>query len=399
VRTVAHLHGGQVPPESDGYPESWFTPGHSVLYHYPNSQRADTLWYHDHTVGITRLNVYAGLAGAYLLRDAEEESLNLPRGPYELPLVIQDRTFQPNGQLFYPTEGISPIHPVWVGTFFGDTAVVNGKVWPYLQVEPRRYRLRLVNGSNSRFYKLSLSSGQPFHQIGADGGFLPRPVQLRQLMLAPGERADLLVDFAGQQGARIVLANDPTIPGQPSDLTQILQFRVELPLSGQDTSSLPTTLPALERLAESSASTVRDGSLQEVVDQEGRVTEMLLNGLHWDDPVTEKPKLNSVEIWRLINPTSQTHPMHLHLARFQVLDRQAFDVARYQATKQLVFTGSAVAPEANEAGWKDTVRVNAGIVTRIIIPFTGFTGTYMWHCHLLEHEDNEMMRPFQVVPS
>jgi spore coat protein A len=195
-------------------------------------------------------------------------------------------------------------------------------------------------------------------------------------LLTPGERADLLVDFAGQQGARIVLANDPTIPGQPSDLTQILQFRVELPLSGQDTSSLPTTLPALERLAESSASTVRDGSLQEVVDQEGRVTEMLLNGLHWDDPVTEKPKLNSVEIWRLINPTSQTHPMHLHLARFQVLDRQAFDVARYQATKQLVFTGSAVAPEANEAGWKDTVRVNAGIVTRIIIPFTGFTGTH-----------------------
>lgn len=402
VRTVVHLHGGNVPPQSDGFPEDWFTPGSSDTDFYPNQQQAATLWYHDHALGITRLNVYAGLEGFYLLRDTHENLLRLPRGKYEIPMVIQDRSFNTDGSLFYPDTG-SGTHPIWVPEFFGDTIVVNGKIWPFLEVEPRKYRFRLLNGSNSRFYNLKLASGQPFYQIGTDGGLLPSPVQVNEILLAPAERADVVVDFSEHAGETILLTNDARTPFPDGDLPdpqttgQIVQFKVTLPFSRRHPGLLPPRLGPFKKFNERQAIKVRDQSLNEVlIGDEPEI--LLLNGLKWSDPIEDNPRLGTVEIWRLINLTGDTHPIHLHLVQFQILDRQPFDVAKYKATGELVFTGPAVPPAANEAGWKDTVRANTDEVTRIIMRFADFAGEYVWHCHILEHEDNEMMRPYKVVP-
>lgn len=219
VRTVVHLHGGRVLPENDGFPEAWFTKDckkrgpkflHEV-YYYPNCQRPAPLWYHDHALGITRLNVYAGLAGLYFIRDKHEESLNFPSGKFEIPLLIQDRSFYPNGELFYPSQPdplppVSPSpNPSIVPEFFGDTFFVNGKVWPYLEVEPRKYRFRIYNGSNARFFQLQLSSGQTFVQIGSDGGLFEEPVYVNEIILAPAERADVIVDFSLYKGQKLFL--------------------------------------------------------------------------------------------------------------------------------------------------------------------------------------------------
>ena len=405
VRTVVHLHGGNVPPQSDGFPEDWFIPGASATYYYPNRQQATTLWYHDHALGITRLNVYAGLAGFYLIRDPFEKCLRLPRGKYEIPLVIQDRSFNEDGSLFYPDQGVTPVHPVWVPEFFGNTILVNGKVWPYLEVEPRRYRFRILNGSNARAYSMKLSSGQPFYQIGTDGGFLPAPVQVTEILLAPAERADVIIDFSDHKNEQIILTNSARspLPGgdlpDPATTGQIMQFRVTLPLSGRDMSIIPARLHPFRQLYEQQARVVRDLTLNEILDpNNGNPQILLLNNLHWDDPITEKPKLGTVEVWRYINLTEDGHPMHLHLVQVQILDRQPFNVDTYKSTGQIVFTGSALPPAPNEAGWKDTVRANPAMITRIIMRFGDFTGKYVWHCHILEHEDNEMMRPYEVVP-
>jgi spore coat protein A, manganese oxidase len=215
VRTVVHLHGAKAPPESDGYPENWYVPGKSALYHYPNNQDAAMLWYHDHALGINRLNVAAGLLGVFLIRDSVEDSLNLPSGKYEIPLIIYDRMFDAQGQLYYPVSP-DPKSP-WIPEYFGDAILVNGKLFPYLEVEPRKYRFRVLNGANGRFFHLSLSNGQSFHQIGTDQGLLSAPVSLDQLLLAPSERADLIVDFADHAGEQIVLK---------SDAFTVMQFRV-----------------------------------------------------------------------------------------------------------------------------------------------------------------------------
>src|SRR6202453_1953869 len=211
VRTVVHLHGAKTAPESDGYPEDWIVPVKSSLYYYPNEQDATMLWYHDHTLGINRLNVYAGLFGTFLIRDSVEDALNLPKGKYELPLILYDRLLTREGQLLYPVSP-DPESP-WVPEIFGNAILVNGKLFPYLDVEPRRYRFRVLNGSNARFYNLSFvenGSGNavPFHQIGTDQGLLPAPVSLTNLEIAPGERADLVVDFSQHRGAQLILKND-----------------------------------------------------------------------------------------------------------------------------------------------------------------------------------------------
>jgi spore coat protein A len=399
VRTAVHLHEGHVPPESDGGPLAWFTPGHSRTLHYPNIQPATTLWYHDHALAITRLNVYAGLAGFYLLRDDPEDHLNLPKGAFEIALAIQDRTFRTNGQLFYPNKGIT--HPVWVPEFFGDTALVNGKVWPFLEVEPRKYRFRILNGCNARFLRLALSSGQPLHQIGAEGGFLPKPLDLTHILMTPAERADVILDFSGREGETITLTNDAPAPfpgGGAIVIRKLMQFKVTRPLSAPDTSSLPASLGVVPALSEDQVAKVRDLTLSEELDAQGNSKRLLLDGLPFAAPVTEKPRLGTTEIWRLINLTMDAHPIHLHQTTFHVLDRQPFDVARYQATKQLVFTGPAIRRAANEAGLKDTVRAMPGEVTRILAPFRDFSGSYVWHCHILEHEDNDMMRPLEILP-
>jgi spore coat protein A len=385
VRTVVHVHGAKVAPENDGFPEDWIVPGKSVTYHYPNNQDAAMLWYHDHAMGINRLNIYAGLFGVYLIRDAVEDSLNLPAGKFEIPLVISDRFFTPEGQLFYPVSD-KPNAP-WVPEVFGDGILVNGKLSPFLDVAARKYRFRVLNGSNARFYHLSFENGAALKQIGTDQGLLQAPVSLKALVIAPGERVDLVVDFSAHRGEQMILK---------SDAFAIVQFRVSSE-KVDDTSSLPTALRPVAKIAESEAVKTRLLSLDEYQNRVAEPVLMLLNGTYWHQPVTEKPVLNTTEIWTLVNPTDDAHPIHLHLVRFQILDRRRFDIFSYTSKRELKFTGSPVAPEPWEAGWKDTVRAAPGMVTRIIARFEGYPGRYVWHCHILEHEDNEMMRPYEVI--
>jgi len=387
VRAVMHLHGGKVPPSSDGYPEDWYVPGKSATYYYPNNQDAAHLWYHDHAMGVTRLNIYAGLFGNYFVRDGVEDGLNLPRGKYEIPLTICDRIFDSQSQLYYPVSP-DPASP-WVPEVFGDAIMVNGKLFPYLDVEPRKYRFRLLNAANGRFFHLALSNGQEFHQIGNDLGLLPTPVRLKTLTIAPGERADLVLDFSAFPGERIVMAND--------SLT-VMQFRVAK-AGTPDDSSLASTLRPIVRIPESDSVNTRLLTLGEKDDLAANPMMMLLNNAHFGMPITEKPALNSVEIWSLMNFTDDSHPVHLHMVRFQILDRRSFEPEYYYKAGKVVYIGAAVPPDANEAGWKDTVQAHPGMVTRIITRFEGYTGRYVWHCHILEHEDNEMMRPYEVITS
>jgi spore coat protein A len=386
VRVVTHLHGAKAPANSDGYPEDWWLPGTSKTYYYPNRQNAAHLWYHDHALGITRLNVYAGLFGNFFVRDSFEDNLNLPKGKYEIALTICDRSLDLAGQLYYPISP-DPQSP-WVPDCFGDAILVNGKLFPYLDVEPRKYRFRILNAGNGRFFHLALSNGQEFHQIGTDLGLLPAPAKLKSLLIAPGERADLVLDFSGHAGEKMVVTND--------SLT-VMQFRVAK-TGASDTSSLPSALRPVPKIAESEAVKTRVLTLGEKDDKATNPVMMLLNNAHWDMPVTENPALNSVEIWNLLNFTDDSHPIHLHLVRFQILDRRPFEPEYYYKGGRVEYIGAAVPPAPNEAGWKDTVQAHPGMVTRIIIRFEGYPGRYVWHCHILEHEDNEMMRPYDVLP-
>jgi spore coat protein A, manganese oxidase len=387
VRGVVHLHGGKTPPESDGYPEDWYVPGQSRTYYYPNRQDSTLLWYHDHAMGINRLNIYAGLLGLWVIRDGLEDALNLPSGKYEIPLVLMDRDLRPDGQLSYPVSP-DPERP-WVPEVFGEAHLVNGKLFPYLDVEPRKYRFRVLNGANGRFYWLSLSEGAEMLQIGSDQGLLAAPVAVKHVHLAPGERADVVVDFAPHRGKQILLE---------SEALTLMQFRVaSTPAS--DSSVVPATLRPVERITESSVAKTRRLTLDEQMNMVAESMGMLLNKTPWHMPITENPVLNTSEIWELVNLTDDVHPIHLHMVRFQILDRRRFDAFEFMTTGKLRYVGPLMPPDPNELGWKDTARVNAKTVTRILVPFVGYAGRYVWHCHILEHEDNEMMRPFEVVPN
>lgn len=426
VPLITHLHGGEVHAQSDGHPDAWYTPGFErkgaaftgEWHDYPNAQPAATLWYHDHVMGATRITVYAGLAGFYLLREPElERTLNLPAGDYEREIVIQDRSFDVKGQLRYPQRGNDPaVHPFWNPESFGDAIVVNGKAWPYMNVEPRKYRLRLLNGSNARFFRLRLSDGRPFVQIGSDGGFMAAPVEVKTLMLSPGERADVIVDFSGLgQGKTIVVTNDAVAPFPVGDKTDprstgvVMQFR-GVPLTSADASAIPAKLVDVPALG--APTLTRTLTLDEHIGHKGP-HRMLLDGRTWSDPVSETPRLGSTELWEIVNLTADTHPIHLHLVQFQALNREALRVKAYtkapKAQRQLAkfLSGKPVLPDANERGWKDTLRANPGEVTRFMVRFAPASGGafpfdataapgYVWHCHLLEHEDNEMMRPYAV---
>ncbi len=387
VRVVTHLHGGRVPPQYDGYPEDWYVTGKSAIHHYPNVQEAAHLWYHDHAMGINRLNIYAGLFGSYFVRDKYEDLLNLPKGRYEVPLAICDRLIDREGQLYYPVSGNekSP----WIPELFGNAILVNGKLLPHLDVEPRRYRFRVLNCSNGRHCYISFLEGEGFFQIGSDQGLLSAPVPRKVLEIAPGERADLVVDFSRYPGRQFVAKND-AVP--------ILQFRVSnQPVA--DSSALPEKLRLVPRLPETDAVKTRILTLGETLDRAANPMIMLLNGTRWHMPVTETPKLNSTEIWTLINLTEDVHPIHLHLVRFQILDRRPYDRFAYQTRKVLRYLSPPVPPDPADMGWKDTARAYPKMVTRLIVRFDGFSGRYVWHCHLLEHEDNEMMRPFEILPA
>jgi spore coat protein A, manganese oxidase len=387
VRGVVHLHGGKTPAASDGYPEDWYAPGQSRTYYYPNRQEPALLWYHDHAMGINRLNIYAGLFGLYIVRDAVEDALHLPRGKYEIPLVLADRDLRRDGQLSYPVSP-DPERP-WVPEAFGEAQLVNGKLFPYLDVEPRLYRFRILNAASGRFYRLSLSNGAEMQQIGSDQGLLPAPVAFKYIQLAPGERADVVIDFSQHRGAKFQFMSEPF---------ELMQFRVGgAPVP--DPGVLPAALRPAPRIAESSAVLTRRLTLDESLNMVAESMGMLLNKTPWHMPITEKPVLNTTEIWELVNLTEDVHPIHLHMVRFQVLDRRRFDKFDYMTANKLRYTSPPMAPEENELGWKDTVRVNSGTVTRIIVPFTGYAGRYVWHCHILEHEENEMMRPYEVLPA
>ncbi|AGF58153.1 FtsP/CotA-like multicopper oxidase with cupredoxin domain [Clostridium saccharoperbutylacetonicum] len=449
VPIVTHLHGGETEPASDGYPEAWFTAGEAITgpdfiksrYHYANDQEPTTLWYHDHTLGITRLNVYMGLAGFYLLRDPNKyldgKYSNLPLGKYDIPLAIQDRSFYDDGSLLFPSNGVnSDVHPYWRPSFIGNTIMVNGKVWPNLNVEPRQYRFRVLNGSNTRFYNMAFSNQMPFFQIGTDGGYLPKPVQLVSLLISPGERADLLVDFSQlAPGTKLTLTNTANAPfpnGNPPDQEttgQVMQFTV-LNKPAVEPSTLPKVLNVLAPLK--CINKKRTLTLM-VVGDPTKPVELLLDGQKWNAPVSELPLVGSTEDWQLVNLTKGAHPIHLHLIQFRLVSRQDFLVTQYTndwlalngqppfdhptevlPVKSYLLDGP-INPPAHEDGWKDTIQAYPGQVTTIrarfapqdvvnsipginLFPFNPAADPgYVWHCHIIDHEDNEMMRPYKVL--
>ena len=424
VRLMTHLHGGFVAGDSDGNPAvtpDGFGAGETQTVYYTNQQPqmpASLLWFHDHGLGTTRLNVVAGLAAAYILRDefdtgAEPNPIGIPGGPYEVPLVVQDRQFNPDGTLLYPTSDIPGA--VWIGEYFGDVMLVNGKIWPFLEVEPRLYRFRVLNGCNARILNLDIP-GARMWQIGAEGGLWDKPVPVTRLLLAPAERADVLVDFSWLAGAMVPMKNlkipkPVSTPAPP--LTQVMQIRVGTTISQAGPSSIPTTLPGRAANVPGPVTTTRYITLNEIAAE--TVNWVLnLNGIDFEEPTTETPRVGTVEDWVYINLTGDTHPMHTHLVTFQVVGRTPFNADAYQAAyggpngvpgnidPTPFATGPGLPPEPTERGFKDTVKANPGYFTTVRAKYDlpqGVTTpqTYVYHCHILEHEDNDMMRPFTVV--
>jgi len=501
VPIVTHLHGGEVQSYFDGGPDEWFTAdgkhgdaystailtdNNAAVYHYPNMQEPTTLWYHDHALGITRINVMSGLAGFYLLRDpADLVEPNLPNGQYEIPIAIQDRSFNLDGSIWFPNTGINPtMHPYWQPEFFGNTIMVNGRVWPNLNVDQGWYRFRLLDGSNARFYTLSIVNPAtktllPFFQIGSDGGYLKAPVLLTTLTIAPGERADILVDFSNVPAqTKFILKNTAKAPfpagtaANPRTVGQIMQFTVTGTTGFQNAqliANLPTPLnptlavnnvPAYPTLTPTIGGNglplTRTLTLWEVMGMMGPL-EVLLNGQKWAGNITELPQVGTTEDWIIVDLTGDTHPIHLHLVQFQLISRQKIDAKKYTAAWiaaqqaaltqppwNIPLTSNAQPPwpldfkpvevpvgpylqgmpkpaAPNEMGWKDTVQMNPGEVTIIrvryapqgapvsgagapspgvnLYPFDPTVGPgYVWHCHIIDHEDNEMMRPYKVQP-
>lgn len=442
TRVVTHLHGGNVEAASDGNPQAWFTRGFENTgpefekrdYFYVNDQPPATLWYHDHSLGITRLNVYAGLAGLYLIRDEHEQELGLPEGDYEIPLVIQDRTFNEDGSLFYPTGPAnsgddSYPTPSIVPQFYGDTPVVNGTAWPHLSVEPRKYRFRLLNGSNSRFYNLKLfeydtssseigAEGPPFVLIGNDGGLLSEPLSVSdRLEIGSGQRVDCVVDFTDYAGETLLLHNNApamyrgvvdSMQNDSTPLPEILLVDVSDTVAEEDTSQVPSQLTTVPSMSLGSVDTDRFLTLAQRTDDYGRQlfllgTEETPTGIRLTEPVTEEPTLGDTEIWSISNLTSMSHPIHLHLVHFQVLGRQPS--GEYDPASDDIELDALEAPPASERGWNDTITVHPGEIIHVIVTFGEYeglfnnqTGDYMWHCHMIEHEDHDMMRPLRVVP-
>ncbi len=370
IRTTTHLHGGHMPAGFDGHPVDYVNPGTFKDYYYTNKQVPATLWYHDHTMDYTGDQVYAGLAGFYILEDDYERSLGLPSGDREVAIVIQDRTFAADGSLVYSDNLMGEL---------GDTILVNGTPYPYFEVGTSRYRFRILNGSNARSYNLVLSNGASFVQIGSDGGLLEAPVVRSSISIAPAERVDVIIDFGtASVGDQIVLENTAGGAGT----SQIMRFdvvRVE-----DDPSTIPATLRPIERLNPVDAVTTRTWVFGM---GGGGGTPWVINGLPYDENrVDAYPRLGTVEIWELVNRTGMMHPVHIHDVMWQIID----------------INGRPPAPE--DAGWKDTFKVPPMGTVRVIARFDDYVGdpneittAYMMHCHILEHEDHAMMTQFIVV--
>lgn len=448
VPIVTHLHGAEVRSDSDGGPNSWFTAGEEKTgsdfsksrYTYPNQQEPTTLWYHDHVMGMTRLGVYAGLSGFYLLRDLDDDIAPLlPSGEYEIPIVIQDRSFNEDGSLLFPDNGSNPdVHPYWRPAFIGNIIVVNGKAWPKLDVERRQYRFRILNGSNARTYNIKLSNNQSFIQIGSDGGYLPYPVELKELLLSPAERADILIDFSKiKPNKTIIMTNDANAPfpngttPDPETDGEIMKFKV-LDTPSVSPNKLPNKLSEIPILTPDVPKKIL--TLNVVRGSSGALG-LFLDGQKWGAPITEKPIVGSTVEWEIVNLTGGAHPIHIHLIQFLIDNSQEFDVTSYRdAWTELngqppllhstiplsvdpYLMGNPIDPPLNERGWKDTVLALPGRVTRLklrfapqdakpqevkpgvnLFPFDPTIGPgYVWHCHIVDHEDNEMMRPLIVT--
>jgi spore coat protein A len=423
VRLMTHLHGGFVAGASDGNPAvtpNGFGPGETQSVFYTNQRPqmpASLLWFHDHGLGTTRLNVFAGLAAAYIVRDAfdtgsEPNPIGIPGGTYEIPLVVQDRQFNPDGTFLYPTTDIEGA--TWIGEYFGDTMLVNGKVWPFLEIEPRMYRFRILNGCNARILNLDIG-GAGFWQIGAEGGMFDIPVPVKELVLAPAERADVLVDFTKFAGQTLVVKNHkpprPVTTPAPS-LEQVMQLRVGTTVSHPGPNSIPSTLAGGRMADLSDPVATRYITLNEI-DIDDPTWFLNLNGVHFGEDVTEVPKVGTVEDWVFVNLTGDTHPMHMHLVTFQVIGRTPFDAEAYEEAHEApngvpggidptpFAIGPMLPPAPEERGFKDTVKANPGYFTTIRAKFdlpenVTVPQKYVYHCHIVEHEDNDMMRPFTV---
>jgi o-aminophenol oxidase len=468
--TVVHLHGGLTAAPYDGWAENIFAPGQHAVSDYSMDQRAALLWYHDHVMGVTQFTVYAGLAGLWIVRDELERSLDLPEGPpFEVPLLLQDRNFgeDPQGRLTGEL-----VHKTDPGTMeaFAPFTTVNGKVWPVLDVQPSTYRLRLLNGSNARTFRLVLMrDGRPeldrISQIGTDHGLLRAAVALpaEGLVLASAERADLLVDFSDlQPGSELTLLNTASVPfdgasfpperaAEAADLDGLLPYPDVMRFRVVPGPSAPRAVP--RQLATDFARPTHDdlaGAVRRTValveqELEGETNMLTMRELtavagddstaplitvvaqdpdgsdrtiaryrtvaaHFEDTVTFFPMLGRYEVWQFSNLTSDTHPMHIHLDPFQVLARHPITVTVPE--DGITDTGTAAtirherapddelehALDANELGLKDTVRVNPKEIVELAVRFETYSGRYMYHCHILEHEDRDMMRPIVIMP-
>jgi FtsP/CotA-like multicopper oxidase with cupredoxin domain len=372
VPTVVHLHGGVTPPESDGFPTDVIAPGTSRTYTYPNDQPAATLWYHDHAMHQTGRNIYMGLAGLYLIRDGEEEALGLPSGEYDVPLLIQERSLQRDGQLRYDRDRN-------LGAL-GDIVLVNGVPWPRMDVCARKYRFRVVNGTNASVFQLALSTGRPLMQIATDGGLLGSPAEQESIPLAMSERVEFVIDFSQYAiGSRVVLRN---LNGQAAT-TEIMCFDVVC--AGRDPSIVPDRLVAFERIPTGAAVRTREFTFNGGPASFPPETRWLINGLHFDpNRAIATPHLGDIEIWHIANRRrfgllGMLHPVHVHLIRFQIVSRNGGP------------------PGVHETGWKDTVAVPPGENVSNIARFEGYRGRYLIHCHNLEHEDHDMMARYDVV--
>jgi FtsP/CotA-like multicopper oxidase with cupredoxin domain len=498
VPIVTHVHGAVgVGDESDGYAEAWYLPkaknipaGYAdrgtwydyfrgkaaqryaapwgpgfATFQYPNDNRASTIWYHDHALGMTRLNVYAGPAGFYIVRggpagddaviDSRSSTQAVLPGPapqaddpfppaktyYEIPIAIQDRAFNTDGSLFYPDtraffdEYSGPyiphtdLSPIWNPEFFGNMIMVNGNTWPFQTVEQRRYRFRFLNGCQSRFLILDFSNipGVEVWQIGNEGGFLAAPVNItadhdNRLLMALAERADVIVDFTHVPQGEYILGNvgpdEPFGGGEPdedfdaadpSSTGQIMEFRVRPAITADPTTppqflTLPSIAPLpvekttrpLALIEMMSMGSGHDGPAEAMlgnVDADGMPMHQM-----WSEPITENPNVGDTEVWEFYNFTADAHPMHVHEVTFEVVNRQPLELTEDGETATPVqFAGDPRPPEAWESGFKDTVIAYPGEVTRIRAKFNK-PGTFVWHCHIVEHEDNEMMRPYRIGP-
>lgn len=451
-RVSVHLHGGVTPARYDGHPMDTFTPGGDHLYEWPNRQEAAALWYHDHALGITRLNAHAGLFGLYTVRDEFDTGdagnrWGLPSGEFEVPLVLQDRGFDEDGQVRFRAFSFVP-EGSWEGGMIGDTIAVNGAVWPRLDVVRGVYRFRLLNASNLTTYHLTLGNGMPFVVIGNDQGLVDAPVPTPDVRIAPGERLDVLIDFgAAEPGERVVMRNDHPQPLQASIfgtavVGDVMAFDVG-PAAGP-VRTIPEQLrggplapvpPPGELLARRTS--VRDVTLSQLGADRNPPAWMTLDNVGFD--VEAHPaRQGTVEQWNFINTTLDDHPMHIHLARFLVLERVPIEPLSYQVLEarppagsewhpsaDAYATGPATPPRVWERGWKDTVLAPGNTITRVLVewPTAGHLGFdpdapfripvpedppaycsidgqirgYVFHCHVLDHEDNEMMRPIRVV--